>query len=291
MGTLIHATGKRPHHIYRVYGAWGERRFPEVRSRADLYALLRRELGMPATADRTEVVMALLDRDWDHTRQQWVDDFRTQLKQARAETQLSQAELAERAGLSVQAIATYEQGTSSPTWGVVRKLSRVLGKQFAETSVEDIPEDTPTLLFTPPLRCQMFAAIVAEINAQAAHHRIRGFQEIRKSLGKPRYKEFLHSEPKYVSKEWTFHRGGRKELQFNVGLEPLEGKRYLRHGVAFSFEPTRDPNWDDLVKELVPKVPRFNEFLRIHPDEYRDLRMWHWWKEKGKDKRSEPPDQ
>ena len=46
-----------------------------------------------------------------------------------------------------------------------------------------------------------------------------------------------------------------------------------------------------MVKVLVPKVPRFNEFLRIHPEEYRDLRMWHWWKDKGKEERSKRPDQ
>jgi DNA-binding XRE family transcriptional regulator len=141
MASFIHATGKRPHHTYRVYGTWGERRLPEVRSKSDLYDLLRRELGMAPGASRTDVVMALLDRDWDQAKQQWVDDFRMQLKQARAEAGLSQAELAARAGLSLQAVAGYEQGSSSPTWGVVRKLSRALDKQFTVTSVKEIPEE------------------------------------------------------------------------------------------------------------------------------------------------------
>jgi hypothetical protein len=72
MGTLIHATGKRPHHTYRVYGGWGVRTFPEIRNKSDLYDQLRRELGLSQVASRTDVVMALFNLDWDSANQRWV---------------------------------------------------------------------------------------------------------------------------------------------------------------------------------------------------------------------------
>jgi len=72
--TIIHAIGKRPNHTYRLYGEWGERRIPEARCKADLYALLRSELGLPAIAGRSDVVGVLLRRSWDAERQEWLGD-------------------------------------------------------------------------------------------------------------------------------------------------------------------------------------------------------------------------
>src|SRR6266496_2387240 len=135
----------------------------------------------------------------------------------------------------------------------------------------------------------MLTAIVDEINARAEPYLLRRLQEIRQRLGKKHTKKLLHTEKRFVEKGWTFHIGGRTELQFNVGLEPLEGKDHLRHGVAFSFEPSRDYPSNDLIKVLRPKVERFNEFVR-YSDEFLDLRMWHWRKIRRQDKRSERPD-
>jgi hypothetical protein len=60
-------------------------------------------------------------------------------------------------------------------------------------------------------------------------------------------------------------------LQFNVGSEDEFSQ--LRHCVAFSFEKGRNlPSLD----ELVPKVARFNEFMRVYPDAFADLEMWHF---------------
>jgi hypothetical protein len=74
MATHIHAVGKRPNHTYRLYGPWGERRIPEMRCKADLYELLRKELNFPVTAARWDVVKALWRRSWDSARQQWIED-------------------------------------------------------------------------------------------------------------------------------------------------------------------------------------------------------------------------
>lgn len=70
---------------------------------------------------------------------------------------------------------------------------------------------------------------------------------------------------------YAFHKGGRRELQFNVGFE--DDGRYFRFGVAFSFE--RGRSLLDPVGELRPKVDRFNAVIKSLP-ELADLKMWHY---------------
>jgi hypothetical protein len=57
-----------------LYGSWGERRIPEPRCKAELYELLRKELGLPATASRGDVFEALTGRSWDAEQQRWLVD-------------------------------------------------------------------------------------------------------------------------------------------------------------------------------------------------------------------------
>lgn len=68
---------------------------------------------------------------------------------------------------------------------------------------------------------------------------------------------------------YAFHKGGRKELQFNVGFED-EGS-FFRYGVAFSLE--RDRNLPNPVEVLAPKIKRFNEIIARFP-ELSNLKMW-----------------
>ena len=71
---------------------------------------------------------------------------------------------------------------------------------------------------------------------------------------------------------WAFHYGGRTELQFNIGVEEGEDGEELRHGVAFSFQLSQSLPSIDV---LVPKVRRFNDYMRAHSEDYADLRLWH----------------
>ncbi len=41
----------------------------------------------------------------------------------------------------------------------------------------------------------------------------------------------------------------------------------------------------DLLKLFRPKVYKFNEFFRIHPDEFSDFQMWHWFPKKASKER------
>lgn len=75
---------------------------------------------------------------------------------------------------------------------------------------------------------------------------------------------------------YAYHKGGRKELQFNVGFED-EGT-YFRYGVAFSLEPGQDlPNPS---VELSDKIRRFNQVISSFP-ELSSLKMWNYYGRRG----------
>jgi hypothetical protein len=96
-------------------------------------------------------------------------------------------------------------------------------------------------------------------------------QQVRSELrGRDRVLTRQIFDSRTIFDTYAFHVGGRTELQFNIGFEDQER---LRHGVAFSLELSRNlPE----IGPLVPKIARFNEFLRIYPLEISDLSMWHY---------------
>ena len=79
-----------------------------------------------------------------------------------------------------------------------------------------------------------------------AHRRI--FYSVR-SLGIPR-----------TEWDYAFHRGGRREMQFNVGLE--DRRETLRYGIAFSFQGSRYLTNLDVLRR---SVKRFNLFVEKIP--------------------------
>jgi transcriptional regulator with XRE-family HTH domain len=71
-----------------------------------------------------------MDKSWDGSR--WVDDFRIKLKATRQNKGLTQAQLAGRAGLSLEAIRTIEQGVRRPSVDTLRRLAVVLQVDVSE---------------------------------------------------------------------------------------------------------------------------------------------------------------
>jgi DNA-binding XRE family transcriptional regulator len=138
MGSLVHAKTVKGKKVWYVWGAeentkW-TKEYPQCSSRFDFYQLLREELGLPNTASRTDVVFYLFTKTWNGTR--WEDDFARRLKALREKAGLTQAALAEKAGLSVQAISALENETRGPSWQTVRRLALALDveeKAFKDT--------------------------------------------------------------------------------------------------------------------------------------------------------------
>jgi DNA-binding XRE family transcriptional regulator len=143
MTTLIHAVGKRPNQVYRLYGNWGERRLSQIKSKSNLYTLLANELGLSNSTSRRDIVFALMDKSWDGSK--WIDDFRVKLKSAREVKGFTQSQLAERAGLSLDGIRALEQGLRRPSADTVRRLAVALQINIEELlSVPPIDPTTDT---------------------------------------------------------------------------------------------------------------------------------------------------
>ncbi len=82
-----------------------------------------------------------------------------------------------------------------------------------------------------------------------------------------------------IRDDYAFHVGGRTELQFNIGKEEHEQGDVIRHGVAFSLETSQTL---PVIDPLLPKIARFNDYVRSHPEDFPGLRMWHWDEHSGR---------
>jgi len=124
-------------------------------------------------------------------------------------------------------------------------------------------------------------AIAEELNAMAPNYEVGRLQEIRthlKGLSRPPSRSIFSFQT--IHEDWAFHLGGRSELQYNIGREEISDVVELRYGVAFSLETSRSLPEIDV---LVPKVRLFNEFMRLYPDLYADMRMWYYQVERSGD--------
>ncbi|GAB3380780.1 hypothetical protein [Lysobacter fragariae] len=118
--------------------------------------------------------------------------------------------------------------------------------------------------------------VVVALNARLAGTSLGDFYERRFRLNGGRRRagglfQVTHGNELPLS-GYSFHRGGRSELQFNIGFE--EGGHF-RYGVAFSLESNR--NLTDPVSVLRPKILRFNAALPEFPV-LQNLRMWAYRK-------------
>jgi len=118
-----------------------------------------------------------------------------------------------------------------------------------------------------------FQSVVWEINLKAKTHPIGGLSAIRKDLkGKRQLPRDIF--PKSTTFDtYAFHYGGRKELQFNIGMDVYNE---LRYGVAFSLETNHSLPSIDV---LIPKIKLFNDFIQLYSEEYVDMRMWYYKEE------------
>lgn len=116
-------------------------------------------------------------------------------------------------------------------------------------------------------------ALADAINQACAKFEIGRLQELRAGLRSlSRAPAAAIFDRRTIHPGYAFHVGGRKELQFNIGVEDRDGQRVIRHGVAFSLElsqslPSIDP--------LLPKIARFNDYVRSRPEDLPGFRMWH----------------
>jgi hypothetical protein len=116
--------------------------------------------------------------------------------------------------------------------------------------------------------------LAAELNQAAGGFDIGRLQELRtQTLGLSRLASRAIFAAQSIKDTYAFHLGGRTELQFNIGDEALQGRHTIRRCVAFDLEtsptlPTIEP--------LLPKIGKFNEYVRSHKDSLREFKIWHY---------------
>lgn len=163
--------------------------------------------------------------------------------------------------------ANQERGSRAPHWRAAGfKVESVDRRQLIVRFRRLEPvQETPAAL--------TLQEVMTAVNARSRERDFGSLPEWRKkNKGKkqlPTTPFMARVDPK---RDWVFHVGGLSELQFNLGFEDVKGRRRFRHGVAFSLQTTRElPN----IEPLIPKIQRFNEFLRIYPDAFAGFEMWN----------------
>ncbi len=163
--------------------------------------------------------------------------------------------------------ANQSQGSRAPHWDAAG--FKVDGVDLERRRVRFIRKNA-----RPP-RPLTLQEVVTELNTLAPAHNIGTLPQWRRdryALSRIPSATLFYSTVQ-PGREWAFHAGGLAELQFNVGFERVSGESTFRHGVAFSLQPTREvPD----IAPLVPKIERFNEYLRVYPNAFEGLSMWHW---------------
>lgn len=102
-------------------------------------------------------------------------------------------------------------------------------------------------------------------------------QEVRRAHGlSPRAKNPFAAFS--IKDNYAFHAGGRKELQFNIGLDFINGTHVVRYGVAFSLN--EDRTLHNSKAEFRPAIERFNNFLKNDNDFFEGFNMWYYTRNK-----------
>jgi len=115
-------------------------------------------------------------------------------------------------------------------------------------------------------------ALAEQINEVAAAHLLGSLQDLRGRIRGKRSRANKIFSKATIMDNYSFHDGGRSELQFNVGLEMRKGRRFWRHGVAFSFQKSQTLPDPSVLRHWVRP---FNVWVESNTDELRDFRMWH----------------
>lgn len=117
------------------------------------------------------------------------------------------------------------------------------------------------------------ASAAQQLNSGAHHFRIGGLPNIRQRLTGRRPTTRSTFDGRTTFPTYAFHVSGRQELQFNIGTEGTLENPELRYGVAFSLQLGRNL---PTIEPLLPKISRFNEFSRLYPERFENIKAWYW---------------
>jgi hypothetical protein len=157
-----------------------------------------------------------------------------------------------------------------------RDVAYLCGRTTGETAGNTlIPPNPKPPMLVPSGEEPLVRRAAAAIDAARHGYDIATLQWLRKELriGKTRSgSKIFHRDT--ISDRWAFHYGGRKEIQFNIGLDEFEdGSEAFRVGIGFSLE--QSPTLTDW-RTLLPRIRRFNDYAAANPDDFVGDQMWHF---------------
>lgn len=118
--------------------------------------------------------------------------------------------------------------------------------------------------------------IAVELNKRAKNFKINNLQNIRKEikgLERRAGSDIFNIQTIDSNGNWAFHYGGRKEIQFNIGIDNISGKNQLRYGLAFSLEESQSlPD----ISILYPSIRKLNILIQEEPYLFQKYKMWVW---------------
>lgn len=105
------------------------------------------------------------------------------------------------------------------------------------------------------------------------NHAFSKIQEIRRRNGiRPRARSPFASFS--IKGDYAFHAGGRKEFQFNIGEDELNGELVFRYGLAFSL--MEDKTLHNSKAEFKAKIEGFNKFFFSKTEYFDGFKMWYY---------------
>ena len=117
--------------------------------------------------------------------------------------------------------------------------------------------------------------IAYKLNDLAAkdNHPFSKIQEIRYNHGiRPRtWSPFAAFS---IKDDYAFHAGGRKEFQFNIGIDVLNDETVFRYGLAFSLN--EDKTLHNSKAEFKSKIEGFNNFFVSKSEFFKGFKMWYY---------------
>ena len=118
--------------------------------------------------------------------------------------------------------------------------------------------------------------IAEKLNKRAKEndHEIASLYKLRsKYLEKERLNPNIFSKQTIFEKDkYAFHHGGRREMQFNIGLEKYGNKLSTRFALCISLEG--GINLKNPVQELDKFRIRFNQLFLLKPELFRGFKLW-----------------
>ena len=76
---------------------------------------------------------------------------------------------------------------------------------------------------------------------------------------------------------YTYHWGGRNELQFNLKIRKYNGVPKVRYGVGFRLQPSQNRSIENPIQR---RVKLFNQYLGAHREELGGLGLGMWYSRK-----------